>query len=72
MSAGSRSSGGGGGFGNPLERDPEQVLADVRAGYVSVEAAQNEYGVVLHVVDGSIGLDLGCDGTAAHTYLRRG
>ena len=50
--------GGGGGFGNPLERDPEQVLADVRAGYVSVEAARNEYGVAVLVVDGSVALDL--------------
>jgi N-methylhydantoinase B len=39
--------GGGGGFCNPLERDPEQVLADVRAGYVSVDAARCDYGVVL-------------------------
>lgn len=40
--------GGGGGFWNPLERDPEQVLADVRAGYVSLEAAQRDYGVMIH------------------------
>jgi N-methylhydantoinase B len=39
--------GGGGGFGNPLERDPERVRADVRDGYVSIEAAQRDYGVVL-------------------------
>ena len=39
--------GGGGGFGNPLERDPERVRADVRDGYVSVEAAARDYGVVL-------------------------
>jgi len=38
---------GGGGFWNPLERDPERVLADVRSGYVSVEAARREYGVVI-------------------------
>ena len=36
--------GGGGGFGNPLERDRERVGADVRAGYVSREAAQRDYG----------------------------
>ena len=40
--------GGGGGFWDPLERDPEQRLADVRAGYVSVEAAQRDYGVMIH------------------------
>ncbi len=40
--------GGGGGYWNPLERDPERVLADARAGYVSVDAAQRDYGVVIH------------------------
>ena len=39
---------GGGGFGDPLERDPEKVAQDVRLGYVSAEAACREYGVVLH------------------------
>ncbi|MEO6165233.1 MAG: hydantoinase B/oxoprolinase family protein [Candidatus Binatia bacterium] len=36
---------GGGGFWNPLEREPEKVLADVRSGYVSVDAARRDYGV---------------------------
>ena len=39
--------GGGGGYGSPLERDLEQVRADVLAGYVSVDAARAEYGVVI-------------------------
>jgi N-methylhydantoinase B len=39
--------GGGGGFGDPLERDPERVRADVRDGYVSLAAAERDYGVVL-------------------------
>ncbi|GAB4535983.1 MAG: hypothetical protein Kow0063_20910 [Anaerolineae bacterium] len=39
--------GGGGGYGNPFERDPELVRLDVVRGYVSREAAQHEYGVVL-------------------------
>lgn len=39
--------GGGGGYGDPLEREPERVLADVVAGYVSVEAARQAYGVVV-------------------------
>ncbi len=38
---------GGGGFGSPAERDPERVLSDVRGGYVSVAAAEGEYGVVI-------------------------
>jgi N-methylhydantoinase B len=38
---------GGGGWGDPLERDPERVLADVRNEYVSADAAASEYGVVV-------------------------
>jgi len=38
---------GGGGYGDPLERDPEEVAADVRDGRVSVRAAKTLYGVVL-------------------------
>jgi N-methylhydantoinase B len=39
--------GGGGGWGDPLERDPEKVRDDVLDEYVSVEAARRDYGVVL-------------------------
>jgi N-methylhydantoinase B len=38
---------GGGGYGDPLERDPEVVREDVVEGWVSVEAARDVYGVVL-------------------------
>jgi N-methylhydantoinase B len=38
---------GGGGWGNPLERDPEKVRMDVLEGFVSLEGARNEYGVAL-------------------------
>lgn len=38
---------GGGGYGNPLERDPDMVLKDVVNDLVSVEAARDEYGVVI-------------------------
>ena len=38
---------GGGGYGNPLERDPELVEKDVVDGYVSLEAASDQYGVVM-------------------------
>jgi N-methylhydantoinase B len=37
----------GGGWGDPLDRDPERVLRDVRDGIVSPEAAYEAYGVVL-------------------------
>jgi len=40
-------SGGGGGWGDPFERDPDAVLADVVNEYVSFEAARNEYGVAI-------------------------
>ena len=39
--------GGGGGWGDPLQRDPELVRWDVVEGYVSREAALADYGVVL-------------------------
>ena len=55
-------SAGGGGYGDPLERDPARVAADVDEGYVSDRAARALYGVVL---EGS-GVD--ADATAA---LRR-
>jgi len=40
-------SGGGGGFGNAVERDPELVALDVREGYVSAGVARSVYGVAL-------------------------
>jgi N-methylhydantoinase B len=43
---------GGGGYGDPLERDPERVLEDVRDDKISAEAAAEEYGVV--VEDGAL------------------
>ncbi|OGP73203.1 MAG: hydantoinase [Deltaproteobacteria bacterium RBG_16_49_23] len=38
---------GGGGCGNPLEREPERVVSDVMEGYVSLEKAREDYGVVI-------------------------
>lgn len=38
---------GGGGYGDPLERDPEKVRRDVRDGIVSPERARDTYGVVI-------------------------
>jgi len=37
----------GGGYGNPLEREPQRVLNDVMNEYITVEQAHDEYGVVL-------------------------
>ena len=60
--------GGGGGWGNPMNRDPDSVAADVSEGYVSPEAAERDYGVVLDAeslaVDG--------EATAALRRARRG
>jgi N-methylhydantoinase B len=38
---------GGGGYGNPLERDLEMVESDVIEGYVSVGRARQDYGVII-------------------------
>jgi N-methylhydantoinase B len=38
---------GGGGWGDPFEREPELVLTDVVRGLVSVESAERDYGVVV-------------------------
>lgn len=40
-------SAGSGGYGDPLERDPQRVLDDVLDDYVSAEAACRDYGVAL-------------------------
>lgn len=46
--------GGGGGYGDPKARPFEEVLADVRQGYVSTDAAWKDYGV-------RINADMGVD-----------
>ncbi|HEX6480930.1 MAG TPA: hydantoinase B/oxoprolinase family protein [Ktedonobacteraceae bacterium] len=38
---------GGGGYGNAFQRPVELVLSDVINGYVSLEAAEREYGVII-------------------------
>lgn len=49
-----RPSAGGGGLGDPLKRDPEQVLDDVIEGYVSVARARKDYGVVVEEIDADL------------------
>ncbi len=44
--------GGAGGWGNPLERDPEAVFLDWRRGWVTPEHARAAYGVV--ITDGQV------------------
>ena len=40
-------SNGAGGWGDPFERDPSQVLIDVRDEYVTIDGAARDYGVVV-------------------------
>jgi N-methylhydantoinase B len=47
---------GGGGFGDPIDREPGRVADDVRNDYVSQEVARETYGVVLDD-DGSVDAD---------------
>jgi N-methylhydantoinase B len=44
---------GGGGLGDPLRRDAQRVVEDVRHGLISPEAALSDYGVLLRD-DGSL------------------
>jgi len=49
-----RGTAGGGGYGDPLARDPERVRQDVEDDYVSVERARKDYGVVVSCVDADL------------------
>jgi N-methylhydantoinase B len=49
-----RPTAGGGGFGDPLERDPEMVLNDVIDDYVSIERAKKDYGVIIEEIDAEL------------------
>ncbi|HMJ96636.1 MAG TPA: hydantoinase B/oxoprolinase family protein [Thermoleophilaceae bacterium] len=48
----------GGGYGDPLERDPELVLDDVRQGLVSRRRAREDYGVALRTTNGELRVDV--------------
>lgn len=65
---------GGAGYGDPLARDPEAVLRDVVNGYVSLEAAERDYGVVIRSTkrpDEAISLPRHYSLDAAATQARR-
>ena len=47
---------GGGGWGDPLDREPDLVALDVAQGKVSAESARGDYGVLL-VDDGTVDAD---------------
>ena len=46
--------GGGGGWGDPLNRDPEKVSVDVIDGFVSVNNAKTLYGVLFSDEQGNV------------------
>jgi N-methylhydantoinase B len=50
-------SAGGGGYGDAYERDPAAVEQDVRNGYVSIENAREEYGVVVDPIKLKVDLE---------------
>ena len=53
----------GGGYGDPLERDPQKVLDDVLDGFITVDHARDDYGVVLDEVDDGYGWALNPEAT---------
>lgn len=52
---------GAGGWGDPLEREVERVLSDVRNEYVSPEMAREQYGVVVDIADWSVNQETTAD-----------
>lgn len=58
-------SGGAGGWGDPLERDPGAVLLDVQRGFVSLDAALRDYGVV--ITDGAVDMTATSDFRASRS-----
>jgi N-methylhydantoinase B len=48
---------GGGGLGDPLRRDPQRVLNDVRNGYVTPKKAREVYRVAIDAVDSDFALN---------------
>ena len=49
--------GGGGGWGDPLDRDPARVREDVLDEFVGVDEAAAVYGVVVRTGDGDVAVD---------------
>jgi N-methylhydantoinase B len=57
----------GGGYGNPLERDPDLVREDVRNGFLTVEQARRLYGVVLEAGSGQVNRSINAIRLSAET-----
>ena len=48
---------GGGGYGNPLQRDAERVRLDVMRGFITLEHAEQAYGVIIDSVHHEIDVE---------------
>ena len=59
-----------GGYGDPLERDPELVLSDVLDGFTTLERAERDYGVVIDAE--SMTVDVEADSQAPRGAERQG
>jgi N-methylhydantoinase B len=55
----------GGGYGDPLERDPQKVLDDVLDDFITVKHAKSAYGVVFDAVDDGYGWQVNAKKTSA-------
>ncbi len=62
---------GGGGYGNPLDRDPEAVRLDVLDRWVSQDAARDQYGVVLSGSVADCALEVDAESTEQLRRRRR-
>lgn len=49
--------GGGGGYGDPFERDPKMVLDDVLNEFITLEDVKENYGVIIEEIDDSLVLN---------------
>jgi N-methylhydantoinase B len=45
---------GGGGYGDPLQREPARVERDIDAGIISAETARRDYGIVVDFATGRV------------------
>ena len=61
----------GGGYGDPLDRDPARVLDDVLDDFINVAHAHEVYGVVFDEVDDGYGYAVNADKTAARRAVLR-
>jgi N-methylhydantoinase B len=66
--------GGGGGYGHPFDRPADHVLHDIHDGFVSIDAARRDYGVVIgnDAVDQAATASLRATRSAVKAFHRKG